>query len=230
MSLTRIKPSLKAIHAIVFDFDGVLAESIDVKTRAYALLFRDEGEEVVRKVIDFHLKNGGVSRFEKIKFFYKDILHRPLSDKLFQKLCDQYSRLVVDKVVVAPWVDGARDFLTHNKKKFILAIVSGTPEDELKNIIQRRGMNHFFNSVKGSPKSKVTLLSEVMDEHKLKPKNVVFIGDAKTDWLAARETGVHFLWRCVSTETPTPFGYVGPRLSSLRKLETDIENLALHYS
>ena len=60
MSLTRIKPSLKAIHAIVFDFDGVLAESIDVKTRAYALLFRDEGEEVVRKVIDFHLKNGAI--------------------------------------------------------------------------------------------------------------------------------------------------------------------------
>ena len=67
--MTHIKPSLKAIHAIVFDFDGVLAESVDIKTRAFALLFRDEGEEVVRKVIDFHLKNGGVSRFEKIKFF-----------------------------------------------------------------------------------------------------------------------------------------------------------------
>ena len=68
--MTCIKPSLKGIHAIVFDFDGVLAESIDVKTRAYALLFRDEGEEVVRKVIDFHLKNGGVSRFKKIRFDY----------------------------------------------------------------------------------------------------------------------------------------------------------------
>jgi len=40
------------IQAIGFDFDGVLVESVDIKTRAYAYLFEDEGPEVVQQVID----------------------------------------------------------------------------------------------------------------------------------------------------------------------------------
>jgi len=84
--LTEIELSLKVIRAVFFDFDGVLAESVDIKTRAYALLFREEREEVVSEFIDFHLKNDGISRFEKIKYFYRAILHRPLSEKKFQSL------------------------------------------------------------------------------------------------------------------------------------------------
>ena len=227
--MTEIKLSLKVIRAVVFDFDGVLTESVDIKTRAYARLFKEEGEEVVSEFIDFHLKNGGISRFKKIKFFYRDILHRPLSEGKFQELCAQYSRLVVDEVVAAPWVDGAKKFLTRNKKKYTFAIISGTPEDEIKEIVLRRGMNHFFNSVRGSPKSKVILLGEVMDEYSLKPNEIVFVGDSETDWFAAKETGVPFLWRCVSAEISPPNGYVGPRLSSLGELEINLKNSVSHY-
>ena len=50
------------------------------------------------------LSEGGhkVTRFEKIRVFYKDILQRPLSEERFQKLCLRYSQLVVEGVVVAP--------------------------------------------------------------------------------------------------------------------------------
>jgi len=220
--LSDLRNSSTIIRAVVFDFDGVLAESVDVKTRAYALLFQDEGEDVVRQVVDFHLKNGGVSRFEKFRFYYSDILHRPLSEERFQELCVQFSCLVVDEVVASPWVDGAKEFLARNEKKYTFAIVSGTPEDELKEIVQRREMDHFFGSVRGSPKDKVTLLGEVMDEYKLKPEEMVFVGDAETDWHAARKTGVPFLWRCTSDEEDFLSGYTGPRLSSLKELESSI--------
>ena len=46
--MTEIKLSLKVIRAVVFDFDGVLTESVDIKTRAYARLFKEEGEEARR--------------------------------------------------------------------------------------------------------------------------------------------------------------------------------------
>ena len=210
------------LRAIAFDFDGVLAESVDVKTRAYALLFQKEGEEVVQQVVDFHLKNGGVSRFEKFRFYYSDILHRPLSEERFQELCAQFSRLVVDEVVAAPWVNGAKEFLIRNEKQYTFAIISGTPEDELKEIVRRREMDHFFSSVRGSPKDKVTLLGEVMDEYQLKSEEMVFVGDAETDWRAARETGVPFLWRCAPGETELLPDYAGPRLSSLRELENNL--------
>ena len=227
--MTEIELSLKVIRAVVFDFDGVLAESVDIKTRAYAILFKEEDQEDVDEFIGFHLKNGGISRFEKIKFFYRDILHRPLSEKKFQGLCAQYSRLVVDEVVAAPWVDGAQKFLTLNKKKYTFAVISGTPEGEIREIILRRGMHHFFNSVRGSPKSKVILLGEMMDEYNLKPDEIVFVGDSETDWFAAKETGIPFLWRSVSAETLPPHGYVGPSLSSLSELEVNLKNSVSHY-
>jgi HAD superfamily hydrolase (TIGR01549 family) len=210
------------LRAIVFDFDGVLVESVDVKTRAYALLFQNEGEEVVQKVVDYHLKNGGVSRFEKIRFYYSNILYRSLSEKHFQKLCAQFSHLVVDEVVASPWVDGAKEFLIRNQKKYTFIIISGTPEAELKKIVRRRKMAHFFNSVRGSPKNKVTLLSEVMDEYHLKPEEITFIGDAETDWCAARETGVPFILRCTSNKESSAPDYTGPRLSSLNELEKNL--------
>ncbi len=43
------------IRAIAFDFDGVLVESVDVKTRAYAYLFKEYGQDVVSKVVDYHM-------------------------------------------------------------------------------------------------------------------------------------------------------------------------------
>ena len=104
------------IKCVIFDFDGVLAESVEVKTCAYTLLFAEEEGEAINQFIDYHIKNGGVSRFEKIRVFYKDILQRPLSDKRFQELALRFSSLVVDKVVAAPWVEGAREFLNKHEK------------------------------------------------------------------------------------------------------------------
>ena len=53
------------IKAIIFDFDGVIAESVNVKTEAFASLYEPYGKDVVNKVEQHHLANGGVSRFEK---------------------------------------------------------------------------------------------------------------------------------------------------------------------
>ena len=212
-----------SVHAIVFDFDGVLAETVEVKTRAYTLLFADEEEEeAINQFVDYHIKNGGVSRFEKIRVFYKDILQRPLSEKCFKELVLRFSSLVIDQVVAAPWVEGAMEFLNQNEKQYNFFIVSGTPEDELNEIVRRRGMGHYFDTVRGSPKDKVTLLSEIIEEHSLKPEKMVFVGDAETDWNAARKLGLPFLWRCVSDQNPRFSGYDGPRLSSLTELDMNL--------
>ena len=212
------KHGLSSVDAIIFDFDGVLAESVEVKTRAYVLLFSEEKEEAVNQLIEYHNKNGGVSRFEKIKMFYRDILKRPLSEKRFQELSLKFSKLVLDEVVATPWVKGAREFLERSEKKYKFFIVSGTPEDELKEIVRRRGMSHYFDEVRGSPKNKVILLSEIMKKYHLAPEKTVFIGDAATDWHAAQKLKLFFLWRCVSDQVPNLTDYSGPRLSSLNDL------------
>jgi len=217
------------IRAIAFDFDGVLVESVDIKNRAYARLFEKEEEELVKSILAYHFKNAGVSRFIKFRTIYQEILERPLSEGELQLLCDRFSRLVVDEVVAAPWVEGAQDFLVKNKDHYTFAIISGTPEDELKQIVRSRAMEPFFDVVLGSPKDKVALLREVMFRFDLNPKEILFIGDAETDWNAARATEVPFFWRCSSSQVSSFPGYTGPRLSSLRDLDLNLRKIVSSY-
>ena len=114
------------ITAIFFDFDGVLVESVDIKTGAFAKLFEREGEDVVKKIIEYHLNNTGVSRYDKFKYIYKEILNRVLSDDEFKMLCNKFAVLVVNAVVGAPYVKGAKEFLENYASRYQCSIVTAT--------------------------------------------------------------------------------------------------------
>jgi phosphoglycolate phosphatase-like HAD superfamily hydrolase len=207
------------VRAIAFDFDGVLVESVEVKTRAFASLFNAEGPDAVRKILDYHLKNLGVSRFEKFRTIYRDILKRSLSEEQFRSLCERFSELVVDEVVAAPWVDGAEQWLIRHQGRYPLFVISGTPQDELQEIVNRRGIAKFFNGVLGAPRTKDLLLQDVLQRDGLSPVELVFVGDAETDWEAARQAGVWFIWRRSSEEMPGLPGFTGPSIPSLTDLD-----------
>ena len=213
------------IRAIAFDFDGVLVESADVKTCAYIRLFEEYGRGTVSKIVDYHMKNGGVSRFVKFRTIYDEILKQPLSEDKFKSLSEQFSSIVVDEVVAAPWVEGVQEFLEKNKNRYLYFVVSGTPQKELESIIQRRRMSQYFCEVLGSPKDKVALFREVLPRLNLIPKETVFVGDAETDWNAAKTVGLHFLWRHVPTDATLLKGYTGPKMTTLSFLEENLETL-----
>lgn len=214
------------IRALVFDFDGILVESVDTKTKAYAALFKDEGEEVVRSVLKYHLENGGVSRFEKFRFIYQRILCRPLSKEKFYSLCENFSKIVMDEVVKARWVDGAKEFLENNKNTYQFYVVSGTPDGELRSIIKKREMGSFFHAVFGSPKVKDLLLNELIGFYGLKNNEVVFVGDSVTDWQAAKSTGIQFIWRRVPSDTTSIINFGGPTISNLHQLKDCLEKVS----
>jgi phosphoglycolate phosphatase-like HAD superfamily hydrolase len=213
------------IRAIAFDFDGVLAESVDVKTHAYTHLFAEEEKAKIEEIREYHLKNGGISRFEKFRHIYKDILRRPLSEEEFHSLCERFSQLVVDEVIASPWVAGAREFLQENREKYTFFIISGTPHEELADIVRSRGMECFFQEVLGSPDSKEELLRGVMQRHALEPKQMVFVGDAETDWDAAQKTKIPFIWRRASENDSPLENFLGVSISSLLQLSDSLSQV-----
>jgi HAD superfamily hydrolase (TIGR01549 family) len=213
------------IRAIAFDFDGVLVESTNVKTRAYACLFEEYGQNIVSKVVDYHTKNGGISRFVKLRTIYEKILKKSLSEDKFNSLCEQFSSIVVDEVVAAPWVEGAHEFIKTNKNRYLFFIVSGTPQKELELIVKRRRMGKYFCAVFGSPKDKISLFQEALPRLNLTPKETVFIGDAETDWNAAKTMGLPFLWRRIPEDAILLKGYTGPKMLTLSFLEESLEIL-----
>jgi phosphoglycolate phosphatase-like HAD superfamily hydrolase len=193
---------MNRIKAIIFDFDGVIAESVNVKTEAFAELFKPYGDHIVDRVVRHHLLNGGVSRFEKFKFYYESFLNTTITEKEVNILSEKFSRLVLDKVVNAPFVIGAYEFISSNYTKYDMYISSGTPEKELKIIVERRKLDTFFVGVFGSPVSKAIHTSNILKTGNYNNSEVVFIGDALTDKEAALDNKINFIARVAESNSP----------------------------
>ena len=181
------------LKAIIFDFDGVIIESFDIKTQAFRELFKDS--EKVEKIVEYHKQNGGVSRYKKFKYIYSEILKQPLDDKTFNDLGERFSNLVVEEVKKCPYVPGAVEFIRRNSNKLRLFIASGTPEEELRAIVAARDITKYFRGIYGSPTIKSEILSGILNRENLDKKDVIFIGDTITDYNEAAKLGVPFMAR-----------------------------------
>ena len=211
------------IRNIIFDFDGVLLESVEVKTRAFRQLFGGEPPEQVSKIIAYHLRNGGISRFEKFRTIYRDILERPLAESEFQRLCDRFAECVEDEVVASPWVPGAKEFLDAQRGKYRFFVVSGTPDAEIKNIVKRKHLGDYFVEVLGSPRNKAELLQDLAERHALVKSEMLYVGDSVNDWRAAQAFGIGFIWRRPSDALETLPDFLGPMIPSLLQLEEALQ-------
>lgn len=181
------------IKTIIFDLDGVILESVDVKTNAFAKLFEKDYPDKIKAIVDYHTHHMGVSRFVKFRHIYKDILKKSLSEQKEKELGEQFSALALKGVLECPFVKGAAEFIKDNYKKYTFFVISGTPDGELKDVVEKRGIRSYFKEVYGSPPGKTQKVAEVLKENKLKPEETLFIGDATTDYQAAKDNGLHFI-------------------------------------
>ena len=108
----------------IFDFDGVLVNSVNVKTEAFAEMYRTFGDDVVKKVVDHHLLNGGISRYEKFRYYHSDILGIPSSNNKIKELSIQFSKLVVRKVIEKVVQGGHKVILRKTTKRSAQNLVS----------------------------------------------------------------------------------------------------------
>lgn len=186
---------LKELQAIFFDFDGVLVESMHVKTEAFAQLFRKFGDEVVEKVVKHHIENGGISRYVKIKHYYNNFLDEQINQEKIDEKAQQFSDIVVKKVIKSSWVTGAEKFLEENYKKIDMYVISGTPQQELRKIVKERDMGKYFKGIYGTPKTKPEIMKMIISEKKYDKNKTLYIGDSFSDYTDSKKAEVPFLGR-----------------------------------
>jgi len=182
------------IKAIIFDFDGVLVESTDIKTEVFRKLF-SRWPDKVEDVVCHHIKNAGISRYVKFEYIYKNILKEPYIEEIGLELGREFSSIVLEEVRKAPFVEGTKYFLENASQELSLFIASGTPQKELEDIVKYKGINRFFKCIYGSPTDKTSIINNILREYCLNNSQVVFVGDAESDRIAAENTGVHFALR-----------------------------------
>lgn len=206
--------------AVVFDFDGVLVESLDVKTRAFATLFRQYGKKIVEKVVAYHVANSGISRHIKFQYYHETLLGIPYNQAIGEQLSKSFSKITLDAVANSPYVTGAREFLEEFHRQLPLFVASGTPQEELREILRLRGMQDFFKAAYGSPASKSSIILDIVRRHNLTPARLLMIGDATADYIGACEAGASFIGRVIhNTDSPFPANVTTiPDLTKLAKI------------
>ena len=191
------------LKAIVFDFDGVICESVDVKVEAFRKLFSNHPKHL-KKIVDYHIRTGGLSRYEKFKVIYRDILKNKLTPEKSIELGDKFSKYAYEAVVASPLVKGAQEFLIQYYKKIAFFIASGTPQEEVVSIVQEKKLDKFFKGIYGSPKTKYEIIANILRKNKIDKDSVVFVGDSINDYDGARQAGIKFVGR-IQEGYPNPF-------------------------
>lgn len=213
------------IKNIFFDFDGVLAESVNVKTKAFYNLYLPHGKDIAKKVVDHHQNHGGVSRFEKFKIYHEEFLNIEMNENLMNELTTNFSDLVKNGVIESEEVKGASSFLNQHNEDYMMFIITGTPTDEMLDILEGRKMRHFFEGIFGSPTKKDVWSKHILDQWKLDPKETVFIGDAKSDHDAAKKNGIHFILRPTPENEEVFKDYSGIKIKDLKELQNTIKKI-----
>lgn len=186
-------PLPSAITALLFDFDGIIVRSAQIRIDGFRVIFAHESPELVDKLVEYHVANGGISRYAKIRWFYETLMGRPCSAETARCLADRFKRIMLgrmmDPMLLVP---EALEFINEYHGRIPMHIVSGSDENELRAICAGLGIAHLFESIHGSPTPKTELVQELMGEHGYDPAQTLFIGDAIYDHEAAKSNGLVF--------------------------------------
>lgn len=192
--LHKVSDLLQSADIVFWDFDGVIKDSVTVKSDAFESLFSSYGHSISKKVRCHHEANGGISRFKKIPI-YLDWVSEPTDEGTVKAFCDRFSKLVQQAVVDAPWVPGVRQYLMENYTRQRFVLVTATPQEEILKILKEIDLDSCFAQVNGAPKSKAESIKAALKQWRYEPHQAVMLGDSRSDLIAAQVNDLNFLLR-----------------------------------
>ena len=191
---------------IIWDFDGVLIDSSEIRIFAFREILKDYSLDKVNKLINFHKKNDGLSRYVKIDYFFSDIINQSLDNKKRDSLLKEFGKICAkrldnNKLLIKETLK----FITTNYSQKNFHIASGSDNEELNRLCISLGIKNFFNSVNGSPEPKKEIVKRIISKNDYNNNETCLIGDSMNDFEAALDNGIQF------------FGYNNLELKSIKE-------------
>lgn len=177
---------------IVFDCDGVLLDSNELKSECFRLALRAAGctEADIARFRDFQRANFGTSRQRLFEAFLAwELECRPAQDR--DGLVALYAAQLRGRYVTTPATPGMREVVSALARPHI---VSGSDQAELREVLAERGDAPLFGQIRGGPTGKAHHLAELLGQEGASPRDMLFVGDAEADFRAAQAIGCHFLY------------------------------------
>lgn len=194
----------KMIKNILWDFDGVILDSMKVRDWGFEEIFKSYPNQDVTKLLKFHRENGGLSRYVKIRYFYEVVLGKAISDEEVLVYASNFSNLMrVELINPNNLIKETKDYISDNYKNFNFHIVSGSDQMELRFLCDKLNISTYFKSIQGSPTPKKELVKNLMVDMNYSKNNTCLIGDSINDYEAADFNGISF------------FGFNNPLIKNL---------------
>ena len=196
--------NIKKYKTIVFDCDGIILDSNKIKTEGFENCVKVFGDKAVKEIKNFHIKNGGISRVEKFKYFISNIFpelesrYKKITPDI-DKLLETYSNYVFDKLLNCEINKNLKRFknLTDDSKWMV---VSGGSQKEIRKIFMKRNIDKLFElGIFGNPEDKKTILKRELGKKYIK-EPIVYIGDSKYDYESAQSQNIDFIFLSKWTE------------------------------
>lgn len=181
------------IKNILWDFDGVIIDSMKVRDWGFEEIFKMFSKKDVIKLLEFHRENGGLSRYMKIRHFHEVILNQGISEEEVLDFSLRFSDIMRDELVNPKYlIDDSLSFIKNNYRNYNFHIVSGSDQNELRFLIRELGIKKYFMTIHGSPTPKNKLVKSLLSRHKYKLKETCLIGDSINDYEAAKYNKISF--------------------------------------
>jgi beta-phosphoglucomutase len=223
---------MSALHAVIFDFDGVIANSEPLHLRAFQLALADDGIELTRQeYFSSYLGYDDVGMFQALARDRRLAISNGQIEALVDRKGERLQELMQAESVLFP---GAREFIKTAAAAVPIAIASGALRHEIDEIVHAAGLSSLFSTIVASgdtPESKPSpapyrLAFERLQQTaggRLDPRRCVAIEDSRWGLESARGAGL----RCVGVTTSYSAGELpGAELvvGGLRDLSLDALN------
>ena len=183
---------LNKYNIILFDFDGVIVDSDNIRINAFRKTLKKYDNIYVDQFIEYHNNNGGISRYVKFEYF-KSLTGASNEelDKWLLKYSEYCFQMMSDKNILIDEIINLISSLNNLKKE--LFVVSASDQNELRKLLDIYGLTKCFKFIYGSPLSKTNNISNLLKKFKYDPNETVLIGDSINDYDAAIDNKISFL-------------------------------------
>ena len=192
--------NLKNLDFVILDCDGVILDSNKIKTDAFRETLHKYSTKHVNKLINYHKKNGGISRKIKFEYFFKKIL-KVDNNLIINHSLKLFESIALKKLINAKYIKGVKKFIKAlNKNNIKIFIVSGAIQKELRRIFFLKKYDQQFELILGTPKTKDEHVKNIIKKYSLNVKKGIFFGDSKIDYLVAKKYKIEFIFVSEKTE------------------------------
>ena len=170
---------------VIFDFDGVIVDSLEVHKRCYAKVFAFFGKKFTVKTAR-GWKRWYDSNWEN------NYLHGGFSKSELGKLKGQYWKYCDYSNSNARFFPSVVEALEKLAGKYQLAIVSSTPDRLIADKLREEGLDRCFKIILGDhgASEKKTKLLKALHAAGAKAGQSIMVGDTETDILHAKSLGL----------------------------------------